>query len=493
MHSSRLFAFQLAIHISENLEAWSVTCSDAANERSIFIQRRCINSEKRFFTDKLDSFGIQYRDHQKLSNNLAVFDFESICIPEEKFKNSETTTWIGERVPISVSISSNLIAKPIFLCNSNPREMVESFIDAVESLATQSKAQMKLKFLEIETAIKSKLSRILQALSERRLIYGIMRICAHFKTFYARTTTKRLSQPSKQCKNCCFFIKWKELTCWSWVVHFRIWQLFVSTNLPVPISIHLLKSIKTCWKRFEKIWLVVLLSSSHVKLMSMKLPSEIQELPANLLLILMQISFFPILCVSPCQQDCKCVGNMTQNVIGVNLNKTNPETLRTWFCHISKDKNLTVKLMVYTPQQLRKTLIFFKVDGFWARCNTVFEGMGCFYHYCHRREARPSLIEKDIKRGNRKREVDQIRKHYIKDIMLLKSGNVIGGIFIKRQRVLKNIWETNFFTNVYGEKKDCWNEKELVNCLVMFSMTLKYQRSSRSILLFLHRFSKIKT
>ena len=46
--------------------------------------------------------------------------------------------------------------------------MVESFIDAVESLATQSKAQMKLKFLEIETAIKSKLTRTLESINERR-------------------------------------------------------------------------------------------------------------------------------------------------------------------------------------------------------------------------------------------------------------------------------------------------------------------------------------
>ena len=57
---------------------------------------------------------------------------------------------------------------PIFLCNSNPRELVESFIDAVEGLATQSKAQMKLKFLEVETAIKSKLTRTQESLNERR-------------------------------------------------------------------------------------------------------------------------------------------------------------------------------------------------------------------------------------------------------------------------------------------------------------------------------------
>ena len=57
---------------------------------------------------------------------------------------------------------------PKFLCNSNPRDLVESFIDAVEGLATQSKAQMKLNFLEVETAIKSNLTRTLESLNERR-------------------------------------------------------------------------------------------------------------------------------------------------------------------------------------------------------------------------------------------------------------------------------------------------------------------------------------
>ena len=118
--------------------------------------------------DKLDSFDIQYTDDQKLFNNLAVFDFESLCIQEEKFKNTETTTWIGKHIPISVSISSNLISMPIFLCNSNPRNLVDSFIDALEGLAKQSKSQTKLKFLEVETAIKSKLTRTLESLDERR-------------------------------------------------------------------------------------------------------------------------------------------------------------------------------------------------------------------------------------------------------------------------------------------------------------------------------------
>ena len=108
--------------------------------------------------DVLDSFHIQYTDDQKLFNKLALFNSESICIPEERIKNTETTTWIGTHVPVSVSISSNLISTPKILCNSNPRDLVESVIDAVKSLATQSKTQMKMKFLEVETTIRSKLT-----------------------------------------------------------------------------------------------------------------------------------------------------------------------------------------------------------------------------------------------------------------------------------------------------------------------------------------------
>ena len=507
--------------------------------------------------DKLDSFGIQYTDDQKIFTNLAVFDFESIRIPEEKFKNTETRISIGKHYPISVSISSNPIAKPIFLCNSNARDLVESFFDAVEGLATQSKAQMKLKFLEKETAIKSKLIRTLESLNERRcrnqrvfefevhcfeddneerdastqflqmqknqvieLQEHLERYCnvlpvfgfnsakydinliksyllpilinernmepiviwkanefvsfkfgdvqlldiinflggatsldsflkaykisetrgffpyewfdcpqnvnnseilhydaffsklrnvsplekdysdyqtlfnsglkieealskmklsqpppsgeenyqylldnwnhenmCTFKDFYAGTTTKRLSRHSRLCKNCLLFITRKELTCLSSGVHLRIWRIFVSINLPAPNSIHLLKPIKTCCKGFEKIWLVDLLSSSHVKLWSTKLLSRNQEILVNLLLALTQISCIPILCASPCQQDYTHDGNMTQNLIDLNLNRANLETLRTWLCHISRAKNPTVKLRVSTLQELRKRLI----------------------------------------------------------------------------------------------------------------------------------------
>ena len=137
-----------------NLERHLVRCSERV--KHIYTKNAYQLLETLFH--KLDSFDIQYTDDQKLFINLPVFDFESIFIPEEKVKNTETITWIGKHVPISVSIPSNLKRMPIFLCKSNPRNLIESFIDAVEGLATQSTVQMKLEFLEAETAIKSKLT-----------------------------------------------------------------------------------------------------------------------------------------------------------------------------------------------------------------------------------------------------------------------------------------------------------------------------------------------
>ena len=134
----------------------------------------------------------------------------------------------------------------------------------------------------------------------------------------------------------------------------------------------------------------------------MKLLSGIQEIFVNLLLALTQVSCILIRCASPCQQDYIRNGNFTQSLIDLNLNRTNPETLRTKLCHISRDKDPTVKLRVSTPQDLRKKIDCFKVDCLCAHCKTVFEAMGCFCHYCPCQEARPSLTEEDIERGNKR-------------------------------------------------------------------------------------------
>ena len=57
--------------------------------------------------------------------------------------------------------------EPVFLCNSDPHHLVESFIGALENLACQSKAKMKNLFPDIETTIKIKLGNILEKLTQR--------------------------------------------------------------------------------------------------------------------------------------------------------------------------------------------------------------------------------------------------------------------------------------------------------------------------------------
>ena len=147
-----------------NLERHLVTCK----ARVKHIYPKNVYELRETLFEKLDAFKIPYKNEQKLFKNLAIFDFESICVKEDSYKQTETTTWIGKHVPISVSISSNLIPEPIFLCNANPHHLILSFITALEGLATQSKAQMKLNFIEVEAAVKTKLCAVLEQLNQRR-------------------------------------------------------------------------------------------------------------------------------------------------------------------------------------------------------------------------------------------------------------------------------------------------------------------------------------
>ena len=146
-----------------NLERHLTACS----ERVKNVYPRNVYQIRATLFDKLDSFGIKYTSEQKPFKNLAIFDFESICVQEETFRDTITTTWIEKRVPISVSIPSNLVEEEIFFCNSYPHHLVASFIGARENLASQSKAKMKNLFLDNETTIKIKLGSSLEKLTQR--------------------------------------------------------------------------------------------------------------------------------------------------------------------------------------------------------------------------------------------------------------------------------------------------------------------------------------
>ena len=100
---------------AQHLERHLNTCEETA--KHIFPQNMYQLRETLF--DKLNSFNIPYSVDQELFENVAIINFESICVQEDKFQDTETTTWISKHIPIYVSISSNLTDHSNSLCSSN--------------------------------------------------------------------------------------------------------------------------------------------------------------------------------------------------------------------------------------------------------------------------------------------------------------------------------------------------------------------------------------
>ena len=68
----------------------------------------------------------------------------------------------------------------------------------------------------------------------------------------------------------------------------------------------------------------------------------------------------------------------------------------------------------YTTGNQRK-IDCFTVDGFCSHCNTIFEAFGCFYHFCECQEGQPCLADEDIVKGQGKREMDELRRSYLRE------------------------------------------------------------------------------
>ena len=117
--------------------------------------------------EKLEVFDIPVSKDNTLFNNLAIFDFKSICVPSDELKATQTTTWIGKHVPISVSLSSNMIDEPVFLYKKDPQKLFIDFVIKLELLAEKSKLEMRTKFQDVERVVNERISKIFQELNER--------------------------------------------------------------------------------------------------------------------------------------------------------------------------------------------------------------------------------------------------------------------------------------------------------------------------------------
>ena len=149
---------------SSNLQRCMPKCDELVKN----IYPKSVYQLRETLFDKLTAFDIKVADGDTLFNIFAVFDFESICVKNSKLFDTETTTCVGKHEPISVSITSNLLKEPIFICNTEPHSLVSAFVNSVESLADKNKLEMNLIFHDIATRIKKKLERVLSAINTKR-------------------------------------------------------------------------------------------------------------------------------------------------------------------------------------------------------------------------------------------------------------------------------------------------------------------------------------
>ena len=129
-------------------------------------------------------------------------------------------------------------------------------------------------------------------------------------------------------------------------------------------SIHLLKEIKTFWKKFEKMLLVVHRSFLNAKQLLMKLFFEIQQTYANLFLGLTLANYTPTRCVKSCRPIFIRVRISIQKRVDSYLDKRKPWALKIWSWLISNEQDHNVKLKACLQQADRKKLTGSVLIGF---------------------------------------------------------------------------------------------------------------------------------
>ena len=144
---------------SQNFNKHLLQCKD----RIKIIYPKNVYTLRETLFEKLDGFDIDYTKEQTLFKNVAIFDFESICVASEELKPTETITWIGKHEPISASISSNLFFYVIKIHNPSLLTLWQTW----NCWQRKSIAEMRSKFVEIENNIKKRLHTIFSILNER--------------------------------------------------------------------------------------------------------------------------------------------------------------------------------------------------------------------------------------------------------------------------------------------------------------------------------------
>ena len=141
----------------------------------------------------------------------------------------------------------------------------------------------------------------------------------------------------------------------------------------------------------------------------------------------------------------------------------------------------------------QKKIDCFSLDGICYHCNTVFEAMGCYYHYCPCQEARPSLADNEVMRGKKRDNKTNCAKNISnrRDTKILKCRSLISGVSIKLMHQSKAIFEQISAINDFSAKNNPCKELLMGDFLVMSNVMLKCLNTCATTFPTFPQFSKI--
>ena len=150
------------------------------------------------------------------------------------------------------------------------------------------------------------------------------------------------------------------------------------------------------------------------------------------------------------------------------------------------------KIQTQFTHKKQKKLGPYLFDGFCNHCNTVFEAMGCFFHFCPCQEEKPLLFE-DIESGLKRRERDNDRREYLKGLGL--NVEEIWECQWKKCRTDNTNGVKDFLKSNYpfqpSMKTRSLRKLNVENCLVSSIVVLRFQRKCIRTLKTFLQFSRI--
>ena len=120
----------------------------------------------------------------------------------------------------------------------------------------------------------------------------------------------------------------------------------------------------------------------------------------------------PSQCVKKCPLCFTLDGNLIQKIKARQNKLTNFGNM---FMSFLQSQRPYCNIESYYTTGTQNRIDCFNVDGFCAHCETMFEAMGCYVHFCACQEVRACMSEDETLRGLKKRKYDELRRNYLRN------------------------------------------------------------------------------